>query len=221
VLLPLPPRAKVEQDWTPSTITPGHLQKHVKQGFMLVAELTPYRVPEYPSFPAPVEGYLVSFVEFHERGISMPLHQFLHSLFWHYDLKLHHLNLLRVLYIAAFVTLCESYLGIDTELDLWNYFFCVQHPWDPEVELTISRGMVLHVKWGHGVDQYVQIPVPRSMEGWQKNGFIGGMTLLFHSPHLLVAASFSCLPRKMDWLGRTLASYSSYARTFSSCGRRG
>jgi hypothetical protein len=27
VLLPLPPRAMAEQDWTPSIITPVHLQK--------------------------------------------------------------------------------------------------------------------------------------------------------------------------------------------------
>jgi hypothetical protein len=28
-----------------------------------------------------------------------------------------------VLHIAAFMTLCEAYLGIDAEFNLWNYFF--------------------------------------------------------------------------------------------------
>jgi hypothetical protein len=32
VLLSLPPQAMAEQDWTPSTVTSGHLQKLVKQG---------------------------------------------------------------------------------------------------------------------------------------------------------------------------------------------
>jgi hypothetical protein len=31
VLLPLPPQAMMEYDWTPSPITPGHLQKLVKK----------------------------------------------------------------------------------------------------------------------------------------------------------------------------------------------
>jgi hypothetical protein len=58
----------------------------------------------------------------------MPLHRFLHSLLWYYDLELHHKTPSRVLHIAAFMTLCEAYLGMDLELDLWKYFFHVQHP---------------------------------------------------------------------------------------------
>jgi hypothetical protein len=72
---------------------------------------------------------------------------------------------LGVLHITAFVTLCEAYLGIDLELDLWKYFFHVRHPQDPKVELAISGGLVIHVKVGHGVDPYLEIPMPRLMEG--------------------------------------------------------
>jgi hypothetical protein len=32
----------------------------------------------------------------------------------------------------------------------------------------ISRGAVIHVKLGHGVDPYIEIPMPRSMKGWRK-----------------------------------------------------
>jgi hypothetical protein len=67
---------------------------------------------------------------------------------------------------VAFVTLYEAYLGIDPELDMWKYFFHVRCPQDPEVELIISKGMVIHVKAGHGVDPYLEIPMPRSMKGW-------------------------------------------------------
>jgi hypothetical protein len=28
--------------------------------------------------------------------------------------------------MAAFVTLCEAYMGIEPHFDLWNYFFCAQ-----------------------------------------------------------------------------------------------
>jgi hypothetical protein len=90
----------------------------------------------------------------------------LHSLLRYYGLKLHRLTPLGVLHIAAFVTLCEAYLGIDPDLDLWKYFFCVHYLHDPKAELIISGGVVIHVKSGHGADPYFEIPMPRSMKGW-------------------------------------------------------
>jgi hypothetical protein len=57
----------VEQDWTPSSITLGHLQKLVKHGFMLAVELDACWVLMDPSFPALVEGYVVFFITIYER----------------------------------------------------------------------------------------------------------------------------------------------------------
>jgi hypothetical protein len=64
------------------------------------------------------------------------------------------------------MTLCEAYLGIDTEFDLWKYFFHVRCPQGPKAELTISGDAVIHVKSGHKVDPYLEIPMPKSMKGW-------------------------------------------------------
>jgi hypothetical protein len=64
------------------------------------------------------------------------------------------------------VTLCEAYLGIDHKFDLWNYFFRVRHSQDPKAELALSGGAVIHVKFGHGVDSYLEVPMPESMKGW-------------------------------------------------------
>jgi hypothetical protein len=94
-------------------------------------------------------------------------HQFLRSLLRYYNLELHHLTPSGVLHIAAFVTLCDAYLGIDPELDLWKYFH-VRRSQDPKAKLAISGGTTIHVKAGHGVDPYLEIPMPRSMKGWCK-----------------------------------------------------
>jgi hypothetical protein len=94
-----------KQDWTLSTITLGHLQKLAKLGFMAVAELKTCRVPKDHALPGPVEGYVVSFVTFHERGFDVPPHPFLHSLLWYYGLELHHLTPSGILHIAVFITL--------------------------------------------------------------------------------------------------------------------
>jgi hypothetical protein len=138
---------------------------------MMAEDLAVCRVLEDHVFPAPTEGYVVSFVALYERGFDTPSHRFLCSLLWYYDLELHHLTLSGVLHIAAFITLCEAYLGIDPEFDLWNYFFSVQRPHDPEAKRTVSGGTVIHVKSRHGVDPYLDIPMPRSMKGWRKKWF--------------------------------------------------
>jgi hypothetical protein len=161
----------VEQDLTPSTITLGHLQKLMKHGFMSAAELEAYRVLEAPAFPSPLEGYVVSFMTFYERWFSMPPHQFLHSLVRYYGLELHHLTPSGVLHVVAFVTLCEAYLGIDPDLDLWKYFFYVRRPQDPKAKVIISGGAVIHVKSRHRADPYLEIRMPRSMKRWQKKWF--------------------------------------------------
>jgi hypothetical protein len=117
---------------------------------MVAAELESCHVPKDPTFPTHAEGCVVSFMAFYERGFSMPLHQFFRSLLWCYGHELHHLTPRGVLHIAAFVTPSEAYVGIDSDLYMWKYFFRVRHPQDPKAELTISRGAIIHIKSGHG-----------------------------------------------------------------------
>jgi hypothetical protein len=69
------------------------------------------------------------------------------------------------------VTLCEAYLGIDPEFDLWKHFFHVRRPQDLEAELMICVVRLSMSSWGHGVDPYLEIPMPRSMKRWQKKWF--------------------------------------------------
>jgi hypothetical protein len=116
---------RVEQDWTPSTVMLSHLQKLTKHGFTMVVDLMACRVLEDPVFLMPAEGYVVSFVAIYKRGFSTSSHRFLCSLLKHYGIELHNQTPSRVLHIAAFMTLCKAYLGIDTEFNLWNYFFSV------------------------------------------------------------------------------------------------
>jgi hypothetical protein len=71
----------------------------------------------------------------------------------------------------SFMTLCEAYIRIDPDFNLWNYFFHVRRPQDPDTEQTISGGVVIHVKSRHGVNPYFDIPLPRSMKGWRNKWF--------------------------------------------------
>jgi hypothetical protein len=58
----------VEQDYTPSTVTLGHLQKLMKHRFMSAVELEACRGPEDPTLLAPTEGYVVSLTTIYEQG---------------------------------------------------------------------------------------------------------------------------------------------------------
>jgi hypothetical protein len=157
---------------------------------MSTAELEACQVPNDPAIPALVEGYVVSFMAFHERGFDVPPHPFLRLLLWYYGLELHHPTPFGVLRIAIFIILCEAYLGVDPDLNLWKYFFHVHRLQDPVAELTISRGAVIHVKSGHRVDPYLEIPMPRSMKGWQKRWFFLKNNDSARSPCFLVVAPF-------------------------------
>jgi hypothetical protein len=69
------------------------------------------------------------------------------------------------------MTLCEANMGIDPEFNLWNYFFHVWHLEDLNTELTVFERMIIHVKSGHGVDPYFNIPIPGTTKGWRKKWF--------------------------------------------------
>jgi hypothetical protein len=151
-------------------------------------------------------------------GFGVPLLSFLHSLLQYYDFELHHLTPSGVLHITVFVTLCEPYLGVDPDLDLWKYFFRAHGPQDPKAELMISGGMVIHVKLGHGVDPYLEIPLPRSMKGWRKRWFF----LKNDDSAPLPTFSGGRPVPLTSWgegaIERTSAGYKPYARIFNSCG---
>jgi hypothetical protein len=115
-----------EQDWTPSIVTRSHLQKLMKHGFIPAVEFEACQEPKDPAFTAHAEGYVVSFMTFYEWGFNVPQHQFLCSLLRCYGLELHHPTPSGVLHIASFVTLCEAYLRIDLDLDLWKYFIHIR-----------------------------------------------------------------------------------------------
>jgi hypothetical protein len=53
----------------------------------------------------------------------VPSHRFLCSLLRSYGLELHHLTPSGILHMVAFVTLCETYIGIEPHFNLWSYFF--------------------------------------------------------------------------------------------------
>jgi hypothetical protein len=66
----------------------------------------------------------------------VPPHRFLCSLLQFYDLEPHHLTPSGILHMAAFVTLCKAYMGIDPHFNLWNYFFSARLQQGSDTEMA-------------------------------------------------------------------------------------
>ena len=62
--------------------------------------------------PRPREGYIVSFMAFPERGLGLPVDQFMRALPHYYGVELHNFNPNSSAQAAIFVAVCEGYLGI-------------------------------------------------------------------------------------------------------------
>jgi hypothetical protein len=82
--------------------------------------------PATDSEPNPPHGYVVSFIRFHERGFAAPASRFLHGLCFHYGVELHNFALNAISQAATFVGVCEGFLGIPVNWDLWVHLFCAK-----------------------------------------------------------------------------------------------
>ena len=112
--------------WPRSDVSHSRMEGLVKKG--LLRARTPaaeWLVPGGKDAPSPPDGYVISFVPFHERRLAMPPHRFLRGLLHYYKIELHHLNPNGVQHISAFVALCEGFLGVEPHFELWKFFFSI------------------------------------------------------------------------------------------------
>ena len=90
-----PPVILLVDPWEPSDVSVEVLQSLVDDGL-----LRPITDPDRPEWiaplgelePRPREGYIVSFVSFHERGLGMPADRFMRALPHYYGVELHNFN---------------------------------------------------------------------------------------------------------------------------------
>jgi hypothetical protein len=101
------------------------------------------------------------FFDFLLRGLSLPAHKFLRGLLFVYGVQLHQLTPNSILHIAYFITLCESFLGIEPHFLLWKYLSRLR----PSVSLTKRPklgGAVISVRTE---SQYLEFSMAASVQG--------------------------------------------------------
>jgi hypothetical protein len=107
--------------WVPSALMQKELEKAKTDGLISSSDsikfLSTERIPQLPS------DYRVMFLSFLFCGLSLSAHEFLRGLLFVYGVQLHQLTPNSILHIACFVTLCESFLGIEPHFLLWRSIF--------------------------------------------------------------------------------------------------
>jgi hypothetical protein len=73
--------------------------------------------------PNPPYGYVVSFICHHERGFAAPVSHFMRRLCYHYRVELHNFAPNAISQAATFLGVCEGFLGIPVNWDLWVHLF--------------------------------------------------------------------------------------------------
>jgi hypothetical protein len=87
-----------------------------------------WRVPPFDHRePTPLEGYVVSFMAFHDRGLIVPLSHFMRALLHYYKVELHHLALNSISQAVIFTAVCKGYLGMEPHWNLWLHLFRAEH----------------------------------------------------------------------------------------------
>ena len=85
------------------------------------------------------------FKAFVERGLVIPVCDFLRGLLFFWGIQLHHLTPTSILHISIFVRLCEAFLGIYPHFDLFKSLFFL-NPYPKFSNVAIVGGANLELR---------------------------------------------------------------------------
>ena len=132
-----------------------------------------WRLPGDEDVSSPLDGYIVSFAHFHKQGFATPAHKFLQGLLHYYKVELQHLNPNGIQHIAAFIALCEGFLGISPHFDLWRHFFTVTllKKREKKQELSVPMGCAVIQLRNNRVNEYLWMRLSTFNKGWHSHWF--------------------------------------------------
>jgi hypothetical protein len=131
--------------WPRSTVTRLALSELVNAGQLAANEdrqppawIDPPTTDREPNLSF---GYVVSFIHFHERGFAAPTSRFLRGMCYHYGVELHNFTPNTISQAATFVGVCEGFLGIPGNWDLWVHLFRAELHTLTTPEAKVRRAM--------------------------------------------------------------------------------
>ena len=134
----LPP-GWIQGDWIHSTIMKEDLNDLAHDG--LIAHGS-WRLPDDEFEPQPRDGECVLLTTHVERGFSSPPHPFFRGFLNFFRAQIHHFPPNTILYLAAFISMCENFLGCHPHLGVFKHIFTCR---SQTVKKANSVGQKTHV----------------------------------------------------------------------------
>jgi hypothetical protein len=165
--------------WESSTVTTLALGQLVAGGQLVTnVEGRPAEwivPPERELVPNPPYGYIVSFMRFHERGFTAPASRFMRGLCYHYGVELQNFTPNAISQATTFVGVCEGFLGIPVNWDLWVHLFCAELHTLPTSKprtrhAVRAGGLVLAVRSSRRED-YIPCTMTSNNVDWERGWF--------------------------------------------------
>jgi hypothetical protein len=114
------PPALPKGSWEGSWVKEKHIEL-LRQGRVLPpADLVGCRPAGDERVPAPEPGETVVFYDHFPRGFALPASSFMRQFLDHFRLQPHHIGANAMMTLATFATLCEAYLGIWPNVELFH-----------------------------------------------------------------------------------------------------
>ena len=121
--------ATIADGWRKSKLSESEISSLVSRRLLHPRAFVQWHSAEGHARPFEKVAEVVMFKAFVERGLAIPVCDFLRGLLFFWGVQLHHLTPDSILHIAIFVHLCEAFLGIYPHFDLFkSLFFLNPHP---------------------------------------------------------------------------------------------
>jgi hypothetical protein len=163
-------RSSVTQPALGQLITAGQLAAN-EDGRPVERIVPPARDHE----PNPPSGYVVSFIRFHERGLMAPASRFMRALCLHYGVELHNFAPNAISQAAMFVGVCEGFLGIPVNWDLWIHLFrgelFMLSTSEQRTRRAVRAGGLSLALRGQCKDEYIPCTMTTNNAGWEQGWF--------------------------------------------------
>ncbi|XBI64938.1 hypothetical protein VPH35_044933 [Triticum aestivum] len=167
------PKGWVQGDWIQSTITEKDLLDMANEG------LIPHgaaRLPGKEWQPQPEEGECVLLATHVDRGFSLPPSIFFRGFLNFFGAQLHHFTPNSIAYLAAFVSMCESFLGCRPHWGLFKHIFTCRSQTVKKASPGDEKTRVVQMCGGLGIQvrnksTFPAMTFPESVRGWQSTWF--------------------------------------------------
>jgi hypothetical protein len=117
------PSGWIQGDWIRSSLRQEDLDELAESELIIHGAA---RLPEGETEPQPRPGECVLLATHVDRGFSLPPHPFFRGFLNFFGAQLHHFSPNTITYLAAFMSMCENFLGCRPHWGLFKHIFTIR-----------------------------------------------------------------------------------------------